>query len=92
MNIDINHVTLLNAYTVEGQPALRAHDLGLFSGTRIVTLGAAAAELVRDLQEKQLKPLKVFNLPHPSGLNRELNDKKKLGELLTRCREFVYKD
>lgn len=30
-----------------------------------------------------------FSLPHPSGLNRKLNDKKTLGLTLSRCRRHI---
>ncbi len=84
MNIDINNVSMMNAYDVEGK--LTDNLVWIARNTsRVITLGVPAAAALAG------EGVKYFALPHPSGLNRELNDKKRIGELLTRCREYVYK-
>ncbi len=85
MDVDITRVYLVNAYTVDGAPVMLPWDALREQGTAVVVLGAAALEAVKD------KDVQFFVLPHPSGLNRELNDKKKLSEKLAKCRDFIYK-
>lgn len=49
---------------------------------RIVALGKHASEMVSRLG------LKYLELPHPSGLNRKLNDKDYVAECLNRLRAY----
>jgi hypothetical protein len=50
---------------------------------RYVALGAYASGLFERLGVRH------FTLPHPSGLNRRLNDKKELAEQLALCRVYL---
>lgn len=91
MDIDIRQVGLKNAYDIDGE-----ESTGLFpiipssKSLRVIVLGQAAKKRIDDFNRLPIRPIKYFYLPHPSGLNRELNDKKKLSQMLTRCRNFVY--
>lgn len=84
MDVDVNQVSIINAYDVHGSPKL---GLAIGEDTKIITLGANATSWLKSLDTPRFK---YFALPHPSGLNRELNDVKKLSDLLARCRAFIY--
>ncbi len=85
MDIDFTKVYLVNAYTPSGRAIRLPYDDIRARGIRVVALGDAAREALKD------KDIKFFSLPHPSGLNRDLNDKKKLSESLAKCRDFIYR-
>lgn len=91
MDVDVNQVSIVNSHDVNGQITFAA-PISIFdlSKTRFILLGKAAEEAWDTWWIGSLNPPKAFKLPHPSGLNRELNDVKKLSTLLTRCREFIY--
>lgn len=54
---------------------------GLYTKVKVVALGNNAS--------KALKSLEHFKLPHPSGLNRKLNDKKYEKQQLKLCKAFL---
>ncbi len=93
MDVDVRYINYINAYTVDGR---RSEELRVllpnYLSNKIVALGANAAERLDVLNLVDVAQIKFFRLPHPSGLNRETNDKKKLTELLSRCREYIYKE
>lgn len=49
---------------------------------RILCLGSEVS--------KQLKLLNHFKLPHPSGLNRQLNNPKYVTQKLKECRKYLW--
>lgn len=53
-------------------------------GDRFVALGNNAAKALRALS------LPFFQLPHPSGLNRKLNDKTYVEYVLDECKEYIH--
>lgn len=85
MDVDITNVYFVNAYTVDGKEVRIPFEAIRIAKTKVVTLGVAAREAVAD------KDVQFFALPHPSGLSRALNDKKKLAEELAKCKAFIYK-
>lgn len=84
LDVDINNVIMVNAFEVSGRPSNQLAALGALSKYRTIALGANAARAVAALGYT------AFQLPHPSDLNREKNDKKKLNERLAKCRVFIY--
>jgi len=60
----------------------------LLSGkkTKIITLGTMAAWALEQLK------IDHFSLPHPSGLNRKLNDKNFAKEQLRLCKKYLRSD
>ncbi len=93
MDVDVTRMRTVNAYHVDGVRNVSLEsDLIIFEGYPIVSLGANAAERLDVLNLTQHKKIKYFKLPHPSGLNREVNDKKKLSDLLSRCKAYIYKE
>jgi len=59
---------------------------GVTSGKlKVIALGKKAAEYLQTLDLPD-----YYALPHPSGLNRQLNDKKKLKETLSQCQSYIY--
>lgn len=54
-----------------------------FKNHKIITLGRAAEEVLTSLG------LSFLAIPHPSGLNRQLNDPEFMGEKIKRLREYL---
>lgn len=52
---------------------------------KIITLGNFPSEILTELN------INHFKLPHPSGLNRLINDKEYIFVKLENCREFINK-
>lgn len=93
MDVDIRRVQIENAYTVDG--TIKASIIQMVpSDWKVIALGAAATAALDELNKLRLSEpqIRFFSLPHPSGSNRSLNDKKKLSELLSRCRAYIYND
>jgi hypothetical protein len=80
MDLDLNLCSTRNAFTAEGKPTFLSfeHPMPAF-----VALGESASAW--------LGSIKHFKLPHPSSLNRKLNDKQEISRLLYRCKKFIYK-
>lgn len=53
-------------------------------GDKVIALGVQASLYLDRIDCEH------FRLPHPSGLNRKLNDKKFEVKMLKDCREFIY--
>lgn len=94
MDLDVNNIKIANTVGADGHvnwinpPPLFRPDYK----PKIITLGQNAKEWLKDIKKRHdLSWVTSFNLPHPSGLNRELNDKKALSDLLVKCRAFIYK-
>ncbi len=65
---------------------LRHHGLGVMSlYDKIIVLGNIAAYYA----EINLWNRSYFKLPHPSGLNRKLNDKKYIHHLLSNLKDYL---
>lgn len=102
MDVDINRVYILNAYDAQGKKSeglkallcasVLAQGWRSSPHYRVVCFGQSAADFVAEHNIKFSTKIEIFKLPHPSGLNRELNDKKKLSEQLARCRAWIYKE
>lgn len=89
MDLEIGNIQMMNAYTADGTctiPLALDYEDAFMSQFKIVCLGIEAK-----LAMSQYAPhLQYVCLPHPSGLNRKLNDKKELTKLLQLCRAFIY--
>lgn len=87
MNIDISQVKLCNKDFIDGT----YEDW-------YIALGNEAEKALQEKVfwvwnwktqfEEKIKP-HYFKLPHPSGLNRKLNDKKWLESELNKCKEWL---
>ena len=83
MNIDISQVYLCNR--ISEDLSFWYHQYKQNSRCiRFVCLGEKADNKLR-LDEIEIR----FKLPHPSGLNRKLNDKEWLEEQLAACKEWL---
>jgi len=51
---------------------------------KIVALGNFASKVLQKIN------IDHFTLPHPSGLNRKLNDKSYERDQLVKCKEYIY--
>ena len=76
MNIDITDVVTTNIHDFK-----KRTEKIQFSPKKIVALGENAS--------KFLKGIEHFKLPHPSPLNRKLNDKKTLNSILKECEKYL---
>lgn len=54
---------------------------------KVIALGGKA---VLALRKSGARSENFFCLPHPSGLNRKLNDKQALDKLLAACYEYIH--
>lgn len=50
---------------------------------KVIALGEKAAEALSKV------PVSYFTLPHPSGRNRKLNDKRYVNKVLKQCKEWL---
>ncbi len=54
------------------------------SNCKVIALGRAAESRLIEME------IEHFLLPHPSGLNRALNNKLELATTLSRCRDWIF--
>ena len=88
LDLDISDIKLINQ---EGFEYFKASDrvyynkvlLGNSIGIIFIALGKNAEKKLQD------SGIECFNLPHPSGLNRVLNDKKYLESVLKKCKKWL---
>lgn len=73
-------VTLENSHNAKSLKAIRYYyNLGY----RVVALGNKASERLTKMN------IEHFKLPHPSGRNRKLNDKKFIDLELEKCKNYL---
>lgn len=80
MDVNISDVKMYN------KDDLWLHNLrhyAKFKGYRVVCLGNTSSELFNE------NDIPHFKLPHPSGRNRKLNDKKWLKQQLKECKKWL---
>ncbi len=84
MNIDISRVQLGNASDISINKYNEAYThFGLFQYKYVIALGEVASKFLTS------KEIDHFKLPHPSGLNRQNNNKKLLESKLKECEEWL---
>ena len=78
MNLSINDIMVYNsnAFVNEIQEKITEND-------QIVALGREASTILTQHN------IPHHHIPHPSGLNRKLNDNKKINKFLQECKEYV---
>jgi hypothetical protein len=54
--------------------------------TKIIALGNAPSSALHDMD------INHFKLPHPSGLNRQINDPRFVDEQIVACKYYLYGD
>lgn len=91
LDVDINNVILMNKDEFDyDYVSCRITRNGCTISDKprdckIVVLGNNAEEVV-----DMYGMLNYFKLPHPSGLNRKLNDKKWLQKELSKCKKYLH--
>jgi hypothetical protein len=89
MDVFIGSVEVENSFRSDGTPRLLPTVLWYVKfaprSVSVIALGGEASKRLNELGVKH------FKLPHPSGLNRKLNDKQEISRLLYRCKKFIYK-
>lgn len=85
LDLDINYVTLTNAYDGKGNPKILPL-IAYNRETKVVALGQAAADYLTE------RGIIHFALPHPSGMNRMLNDKTKISQMLAKARSYIIRE
>jgi len=81
MNLNINDITLYNVDSFVNQ--LQQNKLELDEDDQVVALGKEAAIILN----KHIIP--HLKIPHPSGLNRKLNDTEFVNGFLKECKVYV---
>ncbi len=76
---DLDHKYLINSHTIKLREVIRKHD-----GPIIALGNKAYARCIKFHDRKH-----VFKLPHPSGLNRQLNDKEYVAHQLRTCKAWM---
>ena len=78
MNLSINDIMIFNsnAFVNDIQEKITEND-------QIIALGKESSKI---LTQHNIPHLEI---PHPSGLNRKLNDVKKVDRFLKECKEYV---
>lgn len=87
LDIDIHNVKLYNSSEPDTEERIK-HQIFITevnSGIdwRIIALGKNASKFMDKIE------IEYFELPHPSGLNRKLNDKKYIDSLLKECKKWL---
>jgi hypothetical protein len=88
MDIDITRVRLYNQIDGPFDHALPRTTLNTavrLNQIRVIALGQKAADYLGKVGIEE-----YFVLPHPSGLNRQLNDKEYVKNKLGFCRTYIY--
>lgn len=97
LDINITDVHLLNS-TDLGLYRKIKHGLTLNGVDKIICLGQVALSKVHKIYEEERASNflhdnvtldRVFALPHPSGRNRKLNDKKYVDTILNQCKDWL---
>ena len=94
MDIDINETMIVNRSGVKPYSFNIPEDLHIefsaygtstdyCSGDKIIALGNEAEKVLKE------NHIPYFKLPHPSGLNRKLNDKKYIEKELQKCKRWI---
>lgn len=87
LDVDISLVTLKNSKNDEN-----LNDwviTACWEKTKIICLGENAAKAMEHAMREWDCPMQFFVLPHPSGLNRKLNDKKYIKKMLRQCKQWI---
>lgn len=85
LEVDVNNVLVCNRHQIHKNGEIRVPGLtsSYLPGDRIIALGNKASKHLNELTFGH------FKLPHPSGLNRKLNDEKFIKSELNRCKEWL---
>ena len=85
MNISVTDVVLCNTSNIDerGNIELPLFSTSIDAGDHVVALGKNAEKFLRDNR------IPFYPMPHPSGLNRQNNDKKFIKQKLKECKEWL---
>jgi hypothetical protein len=81
MDLNISNIILCNKDKLDD--IVLNMDTYDYYSVKIVSLGREAEKISEVYTDKH------FNLPHPSGRNRKLNDKKYVSKILKECKEWI---
>lgn len=88
--LGINYASFTNlyeGYEIVGSPCQIDYIQSIFKDyDRVLALGQMVSDSLSRVD------IHHFNLPHPSGLNRLLNDKKYVHETLMACKNYLQGD
>lgn len=80
LGLNKRHVLFINSHEQDLLTAIEVHSN---LGGVVVALGNNASSRLNKLQ------IPHFKLPHPSGRNRKLNDKKFIDSELKKCKDYL---
>lgn len=82
MDIDVTDVMIVNKSSIPAWFLVADDESRLYRHT-YVALGNEAAKILQEYK------LDHFKLPHPSGLNRQINDKAFIDSELEKCKNYI---
>lgn len=87
--LDIKYISLTNIYGGYGKFSLKDVQTDQVKEVskdynKILALGSKVSNVL------DLMGINHFNLPHPSGLNRQLNNSNYIHERLEACKNYLY--
>jgi len=87
-DLGINHFSFSNIHEDKHHLSLKKVDYlrleKMTAGyTKVITLGNYPSQALKKIG------IKHFQLPHPSGLNRQLNDKVFVDNVLGECKKYI---
>lgn len=90
LNVSINDVIICNKEDIKTYGEGRFYTVevpGLYADIeeedKVISLGKNSCKFLNDVK------LSHFSMPHPSGLNRKLNNKKWLDSKLKECKSWI---
>jgi uracil-DNA glycosylase len=82
MDVSIQNIKIINSTDNLAEIDVKSYSV---SGGAVIALGQNAEDYI-----KQIGITDYFRLPHPSGLNRQINDKTHLRNMLYECKKYIY--
>ncbi len=84
--LEVQYSSFSNLYLYPGDKLSLASIISVSSDySKIIALGNKVSEVLT------LAGINHFKMPHPSGLNRKLNDPKYVHEQLQACKNYLYR-
>jgi|TARA_A200000159_G_scaffold67754_1_gene62704 hypothetical protein len=87
-DLGINNYSFANVVTQKGKVKMKDVDFDRLKGlvedhSKVLALGVFASNCLSVINKSH------FRLPHPSPLNRQMNDKKLVKQILAECKEYL---
>ena len=86
--LNVQYFSFINSFDFPGKPQRKNVDYEALQTTargydKILALGKFVSDVLNDLN------IKHYAMPHPSPLNRVLNDKQAIDLIINQCQEYL---